>query len=702
AGGGGGERTNYNSSLTDVNSGGGGGFGGGGGGGLLAAGGGGFGAAGGSISNGFKGGNGWGAQYDENSNFMGASLGGGIFVMFGADLTITGSGTFHGNSGRDFYVFLSPNGTWADNDYVEENLGGMGTDLFVMSGAKATLAPGAGETLRFQGTIDDDNGAFGHNGTIYRVEDVGADRMTFFGAEKSNGPGALIKIGSSSNPGGTVIFEGRTSYAGGTEMHSGTLIVDGNTGSILSGSDLSFTGKSEFRYDNTNSGSGDNKTQFFGTVAFNGGDGAVANIKGDAASSSLNIATVTRAAGATGNFVVGDGTNGSDNKLLVGGAAGVRSPGLFFGGNNYATVDNAGYVRGINYGVDANSILSNGTTISGTPTSSSNVKLADAITAQSSIAINTLNLDSHDLDLGGGQTLTVNGIVQSGGSAAISGGNGISKGGSESDLVIRTDTESDFLSISNSISTPNLTKSGAGTLLLSGNNTITGTTWINDGILVAGSNSALGVGSVTVKTGGVLIAGSGVTLGNALHLQGGLYAQTVDTGDSFVLKATSQLEAGRHTTAEILGGIASSVTSLENTFSETSNALNDTLRLTDVYAFQGTGSDVFVLQLSFTATTPDAYLGWLSGNQWVNARDGNTGNNPLYASQFDGTFDEFQTLHGLALSTYIGAWGVDLSGGVTSTWAVLNHNSDFTVVPEPSSAALLLLAAAGLLAKRRR
>jgi hypothetical protein len=108
------------------------------------------------------------------------------------------------------------------------------------------------------------------------------------------------------------------------------------------------------------------------------------------------------------------------------------------------------------------------------------------------------------------------------------------------------------------------------------------------------------------------------------------------------------------------------------------------------------------MELSFTATEPDALLGWLSGNQWVNARDGNTGNNPLYASQFDGTFAEFQALRGTILANYIGAWGVDVNGGVTSVWAVLNHNSDFAVIPEPSAALLLALGGVMLAGRRRR
>ncbi|MES2707390.1 MAG: autotransporter-associated beta strand repeat-containing protein [Verrucomicrobiota bacterium] len=604
---------------------------------------------------------GWGAQPYDGS---GASLGGGIFVMFGAELTIMGSSTFSGNSGSlDYYA------DWHSEQ--DTNMGNLGSDLFIMTGAKTTLSPGVGETIRFQGTIDDDS-------TRQRFVDVPGGDPLFY----SNGAGAKITIGSSGNPGGTVIFQGRTGYAGGTEMNSGTLLLDGNTGSISSGSDLIFTGKSEFQYNNMNSGAGAARTQTFGTLAFNGGEGTVSSVKGNALSSTLGVGTVTRAAGATGNFAAADGVNGGSNRILVSGAAGFRSAGLFFNGSSYATVDDGGYVRGLNYGVDAHSMLSGGgTSIGGALTADSNVKLTGVITSQVTATITTLSLDSHDVTLGDGQTLTLNGILQSGGTTTISGGHGITYGGvgGETDLVIRTDTEVDFLTISSSITAPNLTKSGSGVLLLSGSNHITGTTTINDGVLVAANNTAFGTGSVAVQAGAVLVVGSDITPANPIHLEGGVFLKETAAGDAFELKASSKFEGGRNTTAEILDGTAGSATSLENSFSESSAALNDTFRLSDVYSLHGTGTDVFVLQLSAAGVDGNSMLGWLdSHGLWVNAVLGNTGtgNTGFINGAYDG-------------NPVLGHYGVDTATG--SVWAVLNHNSDFAVitVPEPGSCAFI-------------
>ena len=46
----------------------------------------------------------------------------------------------------------------------------------------------------------------------------------------------------------------------------------------------------------------------------------------------------------------------------------------------------------------------------------------------------------------------------------------------------------------------------------------------------------------------------------------------------------------------------------------------------------------------------------------------------------------------------LGAWGVDTSANVA--WLVTNHNSEFAVVPEPSTLLLLLLGGLGLAFRR--
>jgi hypothetical protein len=56
------------------------------------------------------------------------------------------------------------------------------------------------------------------------------------------------------------------------------------------------------------------------------------------------------------------------------------------------------------------------------------------------------------------------------------------------------------------------------------------------------------------------------------------------------------------------------------------------------------------------------------------------------------------------LSSYIGAFGYDANAGGTGVggvWAVLNHNSEFSGIPELSNILAGLLLGAGLLRRRR-
>jgi fibronectin-binding autotransporter adhesin len=238
-----------------------------------------------------------------------------------------------------------------------------------------------------------------------------------------------------------------------------------------------------------------------------------------------------------------------------------------------------------------------------------------------------------------------------------------------------------------------------GTIVLSGSNSYSGGTTLLSGTLRAQNNHAMGTGVVHVD-GGVFLVADGSAIGNEVELGGGTYARTLSGNLANAVNATSDL-GGVDTTATILAGSSGSTT-LVTSFSASSTALNDEIRLSDVYSFHGTGSNVFVLELSFTATEPHSMLAWLNGNEWVNARDGNFDNNPAFAAQFNGSFESFQALHGADLSTYIGAWGVEVNGGITSVWTVLNHNSDFTIIPEPSAGLLAGFGAASLFLRRRR
>jgi len=125
---------------------------------------------------------------------------------------------------------------------------------------------------------------------------------------------------------------------------------------------------------------------------------------------------------------------------------------------------------------------------------------------------------------------------------------------------------------------------------------------------------------------------SGTNISNSVKLSGGEYDRGLSGGASLAnaVNATSNFAGGKpDTTARILDGTLSDGGSLQTSFLNTSSALNDEIRLSDVYRFQGTGTDIFVMQLSLSSVAEDSMLAYLdlSGN-WVNAVDGNSGGTP--------------------------------------------------------------------------
>jgi len=106
-----------------------------------------------------------------------------------------------------------------------------------------------------------------------------------------------------------------------------------------------------------------------------------------------------------------------------------------------------------------------------------------------------------------------------------------------------------------------------------------------------------------------------------------------------------------------------------------------------------TQQDKFVLQLSYTGSAPGAFLGFFDTGTtpWRNAVTGNT-DGGAGANFVNGAYT--------AEDFVLGDYGIDTSNN--TVWAVVDHNSEFAVIPEPCIWTLLALASGFLLTFRRR
>jgi autotransporter-associated beta strand protein len=152
-------------------------------------------------------------------------------------------------------------------------------------------------------------------------------------------------------------------------------------------------------------------------------------------------------------------------------------------------------------------------------------------------SFSSVTFASDDFSLAGNRITLTSGItVDSGLTASVMSLN-VTLGGS-----ITVDVVDTSLSISGVLSGSNsLTKSGDGTLIVSGSNTYTGATTVSDGVLQVNDGGVLGTGSITNNASLVFNRSTNTTLSSAVSGTGDLIQQGTGT---LTLTATNSYSGG--------------------------------------------------------------------------------------------------------------------------------------------------------------
>lgn len=325
------------------------------------------------------------------------------------------------------------------------------------------------------------------------------------GTTAISGPGHLEKSGL-----GALTLAGAHSYQGTTRVRQGTLTLDfANAASpatdilapasrlVLAGGTLAANGKSS---------AATNAQSFNGTTLLPGAS-AMSLTLNTATTLTANLGTLTRSPGATLNLApiaanTFYSTSNTNTNGILGGYATIN-------GTDWASVSAGTLTSFSGYQTSADATTwspADNVSLTGSPST-------DPTNDTTIHSLRALATATVTLPTGKSLTLTSGGLLASGTSPLTITG-GTLKGAPSADLAIHqhsTGTTTISSVIADNAGPVALTKSGAGTLVLTGTNTYSGSTYLNAGTLDAAGDAALGTGPSVISRAGTTLAFSGST-----------------------------------------------------------------------------------------------------------------------------------------------------------------------------------------------
>jgi len=406
---------------------------------------------------------------------------GGLTKLGTGTLTLSGSNTYTGTTTISV-------GTLQSN---HANALGNGGNISFTSG-----------TLQYTANSSaTDWGARFKNSTSAIALDTNSTNVILSGAIDATNTGGLTKLGT-----GTLTLSGNNTYTGTTTISVGTLQAN-HANALGNGGNITFT-SGTLQY-TANSSATDWGAWFKNSTSAIALDTNSTNVTLSGAIDATNTGGLTKLG--TGTLTLSGNNTYTGATSISAGTLAITSTGLLGGGNYSQTIANSGsFLFGSNSNQTLGGIISGSGALTKNGTGTLVLSGNNTYTGTTTISVGTLQTNhANALGSGGNITFTSGTLQYTANSNATDWGARFKN----STSAIALDTNSTNVTLSAAIDTTNtggLTKLGAGTLMLSGNNTYSGATTISSGTLAITSTGLLGGGnySQSVANSGTFLFGS--------------------------------------------------------------------------------------------------------------------------------------------------------------------------------------------------